>query len=153
MSWDSLEARLNVSLRDFRRTPKRYRPQSQQKSPWHRSTSDMTSSRSRQDPAKIKTWAILRWSSHLRLSNPSCGGKPSLSLLLWAGIGAVVAGVGKREFLLCEFRWMMTFAQIDSWRSRSLPAFCIAPRGTSVLCKHLELNSEPECLGHSFKTV
>ena len=95
------------------------------KLPWHKSSFDMTSSRSRQDPAKIKTWAILRWSSHLRLSNPSCGGKSSLSLLLWARVGAVVAGVGKKEHLLCEFRWMMTFAQIDSWKSRSLPAFLL----------------------------
>ena len=153
MSWDRLETRLNVLLRNFRGMPNMSGPQEGHKLPWHRSRLDMTSSRTRQGPVKIKTWAILRWSSHLSLSNPSCGGKPSLSLLVWAGVRAVVAGVGKKECLLCEFRWMMIFAQIESWRNRILPAFLYCHWSTSVVCTHLELNSEPECLGHSFKTV
>ena len=97
MSWDRMEARLNVFLRNFRGTPNTSGPQDGHTLPWHRSRFDMASTRSRQDTPKIKTWAILRWSNPLRLSNSSCRGKPSLSLLVWAGVGAVVAGVGKRS--------------------------------------------------------
>ena len=152
MSWDSLEAWLNVFLRNFMGMTNMSGPQDKHTFPWHRSRFDRTSSRSRQDPAKIKTWAILRWSGHLRVSNPSRGGKPSLSLLLWAGIGTVVAGVGKKERLLCKFRWMMIFAQIEIWRSKLVLVILYCHWSTSVLCKHLELNFEPEYLGHSFKT-
>ena len=102
MSWDRMEARLNVFLRNFRGMPNTSGPQDRHILPWHRSRFGMTSSRSRQDPAKKKTWAILRWSSHLRSSNPSCGGKPSLSPLLWAGAGAIGPWVGKMESLLCN---------------------------------------------------
>ena len=55
MSWDSLETRLNVLLRNFRGMPNMSGPQDGHTFPWHRSRFDRTSSRSRQDPAKIKT--------------------------------------------------------------------------------------------------
>ena len=31
--------------------------------------------------------------------------------------------MGKKECLLCKFRWIMILAQMDSWRSRLLPEF------------------------------
>ena len=145
-SWDSLAASISRSVRESRGKSNMSGQQIGHNLPWHRSRLDMTSKWSRQDLAKIKTWAILRGSSHLRLSNPSCGGKP-LPLLLWAGVGAVIAGLGKKEHLLCKFRWVMIFAQIDSWRNRLLPVFLNCSQ------KHLALNSEPKCVGHFFKTV
>ena len=54
MSWDSLKARVNRSLRNFRGMSNTSEEQDGHKLPWQRSRFDMTSSRSRQDPAKIK---------------------------------------------------------------------------------------------------
>ena len=50
-----MEALLNVFLRNFKGTPNTSGPQDGGTLPWHRSRFDRTSSRSRQDPAKVKT--------------------------------------------------------------------------------------------------
>ena len=55
MSWDSLEALTNRSVRNFRGMSNTSEWQDRHTLPWHRRRFDRTSSRSRQDPAKIKT--------------------------------------------------------------------------------------------------
>lgn len=87
---------------------------------------------------------------------PSCQGKPYLSPLPSAWFGTEIAGVGKNQhLLLCKFRCIIIFAQIGSLRSRLLPAFlyCSQKCFCALQTFGAEINSEPECLGHSLKIV